>query len=203
MDVVGGKPSAAGWYGDPEHRFEQRFWDGQAWTSAVMEKGRTTVDPQFQSQQPAKDERVSAAADERVSAAAVAEDLKREPIGSAMRWAGPHAVYTSLRPDAASNEIAQRLAVIPVAVSFVSPEQIQGTIWVPSGSRTNVALAVLLLLICLIPGIIYLIVSSIPRTRPVGFTLALVPQGPGTLINPQPLWVASGPVGNVLRSLPQ
>jgi hypothetical protein len=160
-----------------------------------MQDGRTTADPLFESREPP--------ADERVPAGAVAEELKREPIGSAMRWAGPHAIYTSLQPSDASNEIVQRLMTVPIAVSFASPEQIRGRIPMASGSRTNVALAVLLLLLCVIPGIIYLIVSSVSRTRYVDFILVLVPQGSGTLISPQPLWVIDGPVGNLLRSLPQ
>lgn len=34
----------AGWYADPRGRHEQRYWDGQAWTSHVADRGRPTLD---------------------------------------------------------------------------------------------------------------------------------------------------------------
>jgi uncharacterized protein YxjI len=35
----------AGWYPDPSARFEQRFWDGAAWTAHVVSAGTQSVDP--------------------------------------------------------------------------------------------------------------------------------------------------------------
>lgn len=34
----------AGWYSDPQHRFDRRYWDGQAWTPRVRDRGSETVD---------------------------------------------------------------------------------------------------------------------------------------------------------------
>jgi len=35
----------ADWYPDPTDRFEQRYWDGEAWTEHVNSRGVTAVDP--------------------------------------------------------------------------------------------------------------------------------------------------------------
>jgi hypothetical protein len=36
---------AAGWYPDPAGTFEQRWWDGQKWSDAVLNAGQQTVSP--------------------------------------------------------------------------------------------------------------------------------------------------------------
>jgi len=36
---------AAGWYSDPTGRFEQRYWDGSAWTGYAARGGAQTQDP--------------------------------------------------------------------------------------------------------------------------------------------------------------
>ena len=36
---------AAGWHPDPSGTFEQRWWDGQKWTDAVLNAGQQTVSP--------------------------------------------------------------------------------------------------------------------------------------------------------------
>ena len=36
---------AAGWYNDPYGRFQQRHWDGTAWTEHVATNGVQQVDP--------------------------------------------------------------------------------------------------------------------------------------------------------------
>ena len=52
----GGMPSApshgdigvavpAGWYPDPSTRHQQRYWDGAAWSAAVVDDGRPGSDP--------------------------------------------------------------------------------------------------------------------------------------------------------------
>jgi uncharacterized membrane protein YjgN (DUF898 family) len=35
----------AGWFPDPKGRFEQRYWDGTAWTKNVSSQGQQSVDP--------------------------------------------------------------------------------------------------------------------------------------------------------------
>ena len=47
--IPGGSPvhsvaaEAAGWYADPSHRYEQRYWDGTLWTEHVTAAGTQTV----------------------------------------------------------------------------------------------------------------------------------------------------------------
>jgi hypothetical protein len=36
---------AAGWHPDPMGRFEQRYWDGAAWTEHVTRAGQQSTDP--------------------------------------------------------------------------------------------------------------------------------------------------------------
>jgi hypothetical protein len=43
--VVPGPASAPGWYTDPTHRHEFRYWNGQTWTSEVSDSGVTGQDP--------------------------------------------------------------------------------------------------------------------------------------------------------------
>jgi hypothetical protein len=38
-------PGEAGWYGDPDRRFEQRYWDGAAWTERVRAEGVQSFAP--------------------------------------------------------------------------------------------------------------------------------------------------------------
>jgi len=40
----------ADWYPDPAGRFEQRYWDGTAWTEHVTSRGVTAVDPYQESE---------------------------------------------------------------------------------------------------------------------------------------------------------
>ena len=35
----------AGWYPDPGKRHQQRYWDGAAWSAAVIDDGRAGSDP--------------------------------------------------------------------------------------------------------------------------------------------------------------
>ena len=35
----------AGWYPDPHKRYEQRYWDGSAWTDSVLVNGESILEP--------------------------------------------------------------------------------------------------------------------------------------------------------------
>jgi hypothetical protein len=35
----------SGWYADPTHRFDHRYWNGQSWTDHASSKGEALVDP--------------------------------------------------------------------------------------------------------------------------------------------------------------
>jgi hypothetical protein len=39
------EPNPAGWFADPFHRFQHRYWDGASWTSHVSTQGTPTTDP--------------------------------------------------------------------------------------------------------------------------------------------------------------
>jgi len=39
------QPSGAGWHPDPTGRHQQRYWDGQTWTDAVVDGGQQSNDP--------------------------------------------------------------------------------------------------------------------------------------------------------------
>jgi hypothetical protein len=42
---TGATAAPAAWHPDPYRRFEQRYWDGSAWTEHVVSGGRRTIDP--------------------------------------------------------------------------------------------------------------------------------------------------------------
>jgi hypothetical protein len=42
----GAPPAAAGWYPDPRGRFDQRYFDGTAWTDHVYRGTVQSIDPQ-------------------------------------------------------------------------------------------------------------------------------------------------------------
>jgi TIR domain/Protein of unknown function (DUF2510) len=54
--VAGNAPPAA-WFADPLRRFEQRYWDGNAWTAHVASHGRTSIDPNGITAGPRADDR--------------------------------------------------------------------------------------------------------------------------------------------------
>lgn len=45
LDAGSPVPGGAGWYGDPGRRFEQRYWDGAAWTERVRAGGEQSYAP--------------------------------------------------------------------------------------------------------------------------------------------------------------
>lgn len=43
--AAGGGANPAGWHADPTGRFEQRYWDGQGWSTHVVRGGVQATDP--------------------------------------------------------------------------------------------------------------------------------------------------------------
>ncbi|MDD9369045.1 MAG: DUF2510 domain-containing protein [Acidimicrobiales bacterium] len=43
--AAGGGATPAGWHADPTGRFEQRYWDGQGWSTHVVRGGVQATDP--------------------------------------------------------------------------------------------------------------------------------------------------------------
>jgi hypothetical protein len=181
-----------GWFDDPERRHDKRYWDGQAWTGAVMDGGQVGSDPRFQ--EPAVTPR---------SASDVVADLNAQPLATSLAHAGAHGTYTSLDPHAVCRELPARLSAQGVGIVDVRLEQIQGI--APAGSSIEareLVVVVLLMFLCLIPGIVYLF-WTLNQRRDIPFSLMLLPQGGGTVIVPQPLEINQGPVGMVLQGLPR
>jgi hypothetical protein len=137
------------------------------------------------------------------SAADVADALSEQPVRTGLEHAGPHGTFTSLDPASVCRELPPRLSAGGVGIVNVAPDRIQGV--APTGSGMGggeLVLAIILLILCIIPGVIYL-VWALNRKRGIHFTLVLIPQGAGTVIVPQPLQVNRGPVGMALLSLPR
>jgi hypothetical protein len=44
-ETTGNAVAPAGWYADPAHRFELRYWDGDKWTEYVSRGGQQFTDP--------------------------------------------------------------------------------------------------------------------------------------------------------------
>jgi hypothetical protein len=180
------------WLADPFGRFEKRYWNGQSWTSAVMDGDQVKSDPEFE--EPPMGLR---------SASEVAAGLNEQPLATGLAHAGAHGTFTSLDPAAVCRELPPRLSANGVGIVNVSVDRIQGVM--PTGAGLGggeLILALILLFVCLIPGIVYL-VWAMSRKRGVPFTLTLVPQGSGTVVVPQPLQISNGPVGLALLSLPR
>lgn len=45
MTLPTGPVPPAGWFADPLHRHELRYWDGSSWTQHVSDAGTTSIDP--------------------------------------------------------------------------------------------------------------------------------------------------------------
>jgi hypothetical protein len=149
-------------------------------------------DPEFE--EPSTGER---------SASEVAHDLVEQPLRTGLEHSGPHGTFTSLDPASVCRELPPRLSATGVGIVNVALDRIQGV--APTGSGMGageIILAIILLLVCIVPGVIYL-VWALNRKRGIPFTLTLIPQGGGTVIVPQPLHVSHGPVGMALLSLPR
>src|SRR5438309_8776698 len=177
--VSTGRP---GWFDDPYRRFQKRYWNGQAWTSLVMNGDQAGSDPDF-------DEPASTGAPPFTT--------------STQEHSGPHGTFTSLDPSGVCRELPPRLSAHGVGIVSVAPDRIQGrTLTGASMGAGEIVLAIILLILCVIPGVIYL-VWALNRKRTIPFTLTLIAQGRGTVIVPHPLEINWGPVGMALQGLPR
>jgi hypothetical protein len=163
-------PGAAGWYPDPAGRFDNRYWDGSQWTTAVRRGEQVESDPDslpdslgngFVSASPA------------ASPSSQASDQpprpKVEPPPFPHVNAGDR--LTRLPVPEAQREVVRVLPLAGISVKGEQPGQVQAA--VPMKGQTNVAVVILLCFICLLPGIIYAITSS--RVRMIPATINLAP----------------------------
>lgn len=177
----------AAWLPDPAGRFQQRFWDGRSWTTAVMTDGQVTTDAELLPE------------GEPGSAHAVVPPPPPVPMGPGYVSA-PGGVdrYTSLRPEEVSRRLGQMLEMQGWAVAAPTRDRLELTHSTPGNPNTLIGL--LLLLLWLVPGIIYFIVKSRPKV--VRASLMLIPDGDGTRISVQGDPEAVQRLGGVMVMLP-
>ena len=88
-------------------------------------------------------------------------------------------IHTALPPAQAQQAVLTELAAIGAQVHHQRPGTLTGT-WTLQ-RRPSVPVAILLFLLCVVPGVIYLIAASKDRTEP--FHITLTPNGQGTTIH--------------------
>jgi hypothetical protein len=153
----------AGWFPDPLGRFESRYWDGRAWTSAVQRDGKVDSDP------------------EAIPPDAAGSDHSKVEIPPGEAAAPPSSASdreTSLSPEDAQGRLAQMMAMSGITIRSSAPGRIDGYLAVKG--QPNVVVAIILLFVCLIPGILYLVFASRMVSHPV--SVILVASGHGTRI---------------------
>jgi hypothetical protein len=169
-------PGGAGWYPDPTGRFDDRYWDGNNWTSAVKHGEQVESDPGAAPGRFGAGDEASPTIPPPPSASEPRTGQRVAPPEWPMGAAGDR--RTSLPLAEAQREVVRVFALTGIVVTNQQPGLVQAT--VPLKGETNVALAVILCLACIIPGIIYLIVSS--RTRMLPAAIALAASSPGTTV---------------------
>ncbi len=157
-------PGAAGWYPDPAGRFDDRYWDGHDWTSAVKRGEHAESDPEAVPPSPC------------VPPLPGSEQTGQQrtlphfpPSAAGDRW-------TSLPVAQAQSEVVRVLSVAGILIKGEQPGLVHAAI--PLRGEPNVVRAIILWALCVIPGIIYLINAS--RTRILPADVQLVPSSPGT-----------------------
>lgn len=175
----------AAWLPDPAGRFDQRYWDGHVWTTAVMSGGqvRSDADPLPEGE----------------PGAAVASPVAPPPLSPAhVPAAAPGDRYTSLRPDEAQRRLGQMLQMEGWSVAVPATDRFEISLSIPG--KPNVIVGLLLCLLWLVPGIIYFIMKSRPTVSRASLTF--VPEGDGTRIAIQGSPDAIQRLGGVMVMLP-
>jgi hypothetical protein len=172
-------PGSAGWYADPAGRFDNRYWDGNQWTSAVKRGEQVESDPEGV---PGQSADIGTATPQPVSP----NGPSPRPVVTAPEFPqGPRVAgdrQTSLPIVDAQQEIVRVLPNAGILIKSEEPGQVHAA--VPVKGETNAAIAVVLCLICIIPGIIYLVTSTKVKNQPAILHLAPSPHG-GTTITVQ------------------
>jgi len=174
--MTSASPGGAGWYPDPSGRFDNRYWDGNSWTSAVKRGEQVESDRESVQADSAAGEVSSSPATPPPPSAS------SPPAGQMVvppEWPrGPGDRQTSLPLAEAQREVVRVLPLSGILVKNQQPGQVSAA--VPFKGETNVAIVLILCLICLIPGIIYAITSS--RTRMLPAVVHLAQSSPGTTV---------------------
>lgn len=185
MPIPGqGGPS---WLPDPAGRFELRYWDGNAWTTAVQTGGQTLSD--------------SGPLPEGEPGAAFAALEPPPPIATGPSYVpapGPEDRYTSLSPDVAQRQLGQWLQLEGWNVAWPAQDRFELTLSIPGNANTMIGC--LLLLIWLVPGIIYFLLAG--RSTVHRATMTFVREDNGTRIAIQASPQAMQRLAGVMVRLP-
>jgi hypothetical protein len=171
------RPGGPGWYPDTTGSFDERYWDGTDWTSAVTNNGETQVDPHFETVR-----HVTSAAGGGVL---TPPDPQRGlPASTSFPYIdlGPAAMvrHSSLDPGTAQQTMTNLLTARGVAISSPHPGRIDGS-FVVKGEEVNVGVVVLLCFLCIIVGVIYLIAKQ-RKSKTLQVIVTVSTQGQGTLV---------------------
>lgn len=147
----------AAWLPDPEGRYDYRYWDGSAWTTAVIREGQVDTD-----------------------AVPVAVPQHQQPPMALPAYQDRNALdrTTSLPPDVAMHRTGQLLAASGWSVTVTAPHTLRGIVSVPG--TPNYVVGVLLCLLWLVPGVVYFAVKL--RAQPHQADIAVLPDGQGARI---------------------
>ena len=192
-------PGSAGWYPDPAGRFDNRYWNGDEWTAAVKTGEQVESDPE------------SLPADLSGNGAATASAATPPPPSAGGQPPRPRVApppfphvnagdrLTSIPVDQAQREVVRVLPLAGISVKGEQPGQVHAA--VPIKGETNVALVIILCFICLIPGILYAVLSSKVKMLPAVITLA-PSSAESTVITIQAVPVARQAVLSAIGTLP-
>ncbi len=176
----------AGWFADPAGRFDSRYWDGAAWTKAVMRGTVVETDDGEPPSQPA-----AAAGGLPYPAQPLAGALHAVPVSATDR-------FTSLSPAEAQARVTQMLAMSGVTIRQSAPGRVDAAVEIKN--EPNWIVVVVLLFIWIVPGVIYWYVKSRPATH--GISLVFVPAETGTRIAVQADGPALERLAPVMSQLP-
>ena len=168
-------PGGAGWYPDPAGRFDDRYWDGNDWTPAVRSGDQVESDSEAV---PAEFAAGRDSASPTIPPPPSASEIQTGQGVAPPDWPQGATAdrQTSLPLAEAQREVVRVLPLAGIAVQNQQPGLVHAA--VPLKGETNLALAILLGLACLIPGVLYALYSS--RMRMVPAAVRLNPSSPGT-----------------------
>jgi hypothetical protein len=186
MTLLPGQGGAS-WLPDPAGRFEQRYWDGHAWTTAVMNDGQVHSD--------------AGPLPEGEPGAATASPVAPPPVAlgpAHIPAARPGDRHTSLRPDEAQRRLGQMLQMEGWSIAVPATDRFELSLSIPG--KPNVIIGLLLCLFFVWPGIVYFVIKSRPTVSRA--SLNFVHEGDGTRIAIQGSPAAIQRLGGVMVMLP-
>lgn len=159
----------SGWFPDPAGRFDNRYWDGTQWTSAVKRGEQVESDPESPPVGPSGDG-VTPTAPGTPPPISASDSSRPKVAPPPFPHVNAGDRLTSLPVPDAQREVVRVLPLAGISVKGEQPGQVQAA--VPIKGETNVALVIILCFICILPGILYAMTSSRVRMHPAVINLA-------------------------------